>query len=851
MTSNTPTIQWKETSTAENPLDSSLDPFQIPGDNRKTPLALPTPELSLSKKETNRIHKEFLEEIERKCLSLHNQLQFFAQDKLLPEDIAQYSCQEIETILRERSQLNTEQTEAALKCHKDLYIKALAGTGKTSLLSACISRLLALGTDPQTIAISSHTVTAAEEIKSRILPTLERLFPKTRETLGQLKPATGTIHALAYRELNFHKHPKARWTILDETQQFRIWMEAYQFAFPDSPTLKDENAWEDMRLFDRVRSYDIPEKMVPRVLELITQEDRIKTIAETYTQIKEARRLLDYTDLLREWAPLLIHPGYRGKWEYFFVDEFQDTNPLQKFLLKLLKSAGTTLVVCGDTRQSINSFTGSDPTSHTQFFQEVGIQETLLQTNYRCSQEILGLANEILKSMSPPEAGRLLPQPQAERGAAVELIFTRPARDNRKFLPPKEQQAQKTRENQVSCTEAIKMLEQLQLEKTDRASVAILYRTNTQGGELEETFAKINTLRQNQGKEPVKYIRKDFRRTALRNKTERELLSVLAAWAQPEYANWEMMLLSPYFHGIGEVTARNIHRKAERQKPKNRLDAESLFEKELSKRNAETIDEFFQAWESCEAPEQTDGPQQPPAEAACRALQKWILKTASRKTYEEGSKKEVEEAQRRSYEASLLEKILSKAPRLPLLSEILQEIQEENEKSAQMQSQANRALGLGESQTQSEKEEGIILSTIHLAKGREYDGVVLHQASYGSLPHFNALKFYKNEKNMREKGFRKYSTFPSLQGDSIDWTNANQTLPKIWRTETPATAPQNAIEEWEDHNNPIEEEKRLLYVAVTRAKKRLVITSRDQNYPYIHSKIWEKLKSRRRFTKEP
>jgi DNA helicase-2/ATP-dependent DNA helicase PcrA len=827
-------------------LTNQEDPFGLDEIKpKKERLELPSPVLTWAGEEKNKIQRQLLEEIESKCLSLHTDLWFYETETLNPDDWAQYSKKEAEAILKERSHLNPEQVEAALKCTDDLFIQALAGTGKTSLLSACISYLLSIGTDPEKIAISSHTVTAAEEIKNRILPTLEWLYPKTKEALGKLKPSTGTIHAIAYRDMIFHKHPKARWTILDEAQQFRIWREATLFAFPEraNMNISEESLGEEMRLFDRIRGYDIPEENVGKVLHLISEDDELKKIGEIYSKIKEARKLLDYTDLLREWAPIIVHPGYRQKWQYFFVDEFQDTNPLQKFLLKLLKLGGTKLVVCGDNRQSINSFTGSDPTSHEEFFKDFKISEAWLTTNYRCSKKIISLANEVISSMMPPEKGRLKAHENAEEGVNTTLILTRKEDDKRVFLPPKEAEIEKKKEAFTSCYEAVNLLSSLgsKMPEGETPSVAILYRTNAQGGVLEETMAQINTKRSEKGLAPIKYIRKDFRRTALRNKTEREILSVLSCWASPKNTNWETMLLCPYFHGIGEVTARMIQRKSERVKPQTIEETMVLFDKELSKRNAETIGEFFLAWEK--ATQDSIGESEPKIDSACVAIGHWIAKMASKKSYQKGSKKESEEAQRRSYESSIYERLKEKAKQLKTLSEAIAEINEENEKAIQTQNNANRALGLGSESNKIEKEDGIILSTIHLAKGREYDGVVIHQVSKGSLPHYNAIKFYENDKAEREKRFRKYSSFPELQEEDINYENPSESrLPRVWRTGVQETLPKDKVESWEDHNNPLEEEKRLLYVAITRAKKKLIITSRDHDYEYLPKNLWEKLK---------
>jgi DNA helicase-2/ATP-dependent DNA helicase PcrA len=840
-------VEWKE----------DADPFALPEENKKRPREVSAPEPWLAEKEENAIQRELLVEIEDACARIHPSLVFYETDEVSAADLAQYSPAEAKTILESKSRLNKEQADAALRSVGDLNIKALAGTGKTSLLSASISYLIAIGVAPERIAISSHTVSAAAEIEGRIGPTLQTLFPAALEAMGQTRPATGTIHALAYREMIAHKHPKARWTILDEGGQFRIWKEAMLFAFPELATADlDSQIGEEMRLVDRIRGYDVAEARIPELLTLVGGEEALKKVAETYQKIKEARKLIDYTDLLREWAPIIIHPGYHAKWEYFFVDEFQDTNPLQKFLLKLLKAQGVKLVVCGDNRQSINSFTGSDPTSHESFFAAHAIPDAWLETNYRCSQEIIALANAVISSMSPAESGRLKAWDGAGRGEPARMVFTKDAYDRRRFLPPKEAKAQKRKEAVVSCEEAIRMFQRLREENPEEPqSVALLYRTNAQGGALEEMMAALNGKRMEKGQAPIPYVRKDYRRTALRNKTEKEILGILGAWCCPSQAPWEQLLLSPYFSGVGEVTARTIQRNADRKKPKSHSEAMEIFDGELTRRNTETIGDFFDAWEGAlngnppgtEAAEERINTEEPYPAAAVKQLESWILTTASKKPPEPGSKKETEEAQRRSYEAGIFERIRAKAKEGKSLSAATAEITEENERNAQNQNNANRALGLVASVQKTEKEEGLILSTIHLAKGREYDGVVIHQVSRGSLPHFNALRFYENDRNMIEKGFRKYASFPSLQEHEAH--PPRECLPGIGRTGIPESAPKNKIEEWEDHNNPLEEEKRLLYVAITRAKKLLTITSNDHNYEFLPSEIWEKLKDRSRFSR--
>ena len=847
-------LAWNSSDTpVKNPFEGapSPDPFDGEDPFGETPkraiIEVEAPIPFLSDQETNLILKEFLAEIETSCLELHPSLVWYEPFYIADQDLAQYTREEAIEILRTVSKLNPEQIQAVIESENDLNIRALAGTGKTSLLSAAISYLLAIGIPIDQIAISSHTVSAAGEIQSRVMPTLETLFPKTYEFYKTSSMTAGTIHAIAYREMIAHKHPKARWTILDEGHQIRVWKEAVLFAYPEKAGAEIEGPiLDELRMLDRVRGYDIAETQVPKVLQLIGGSAELPKVADVYRKIKEARKLLDYTDLLREWAPIIIHPGYANKWRYFFVDEFQDTNPLQKFLLKLLKEQNAKLVVCGDTRQSINSFTGSDPTSHEPFFKECGIKETFLETNYRCSREVIGLANAILQSMSPSEEARLRAHAGAPHGEPANLIFTRSYKDNRKFLSEKELEIMRKKEAEISCNEAIRLYDRLKDEERGQQTVAVLYRTNAQGGVLEEIMSGINSKRIAEGKSAIPYTRKDFRRTALRNKTEREVLMILQAWSDPTQCDWEDLLQTPYFVGIGEVTARTIKRKADQNKPQCLEDAAIIFEGELTKRNVETMDTFFQAWEkACDG--QTH--KEPDAEAAAIALEEWILSMSTKKAATAGSKKEVEDTQRRSYEAGIFERVKIKQAEGKSLAAIISEISEENEKTIANQNNANRALSLMGNNTQIvEKEEGLVFSTIHLAKGREYDGVVIHQMSRGSLPHFNALRFYDNPRNELEKRFRKYASFPSLQVAGENPTSAD--LPEIRRFGVVFSKPRNEIDAWEDLNNPIEEEKRLLYVAVTRAKKLLSITTADYEYGFLPTDVWEKLKGNYSFAEK-
>jgi len=837
-------IQFQTSESGEHAPDPLLD---IEKEKRR-PLDLPKPRVTLSYEEKDILHKELLEDAESQIYQIHDDLTFWAQEEINERDIQEYTKEEAIKIIEESNLFNKEQKEAVLASTDDLIINALAGTGKTRSISGCIAYLLAIGTLPYKIGVSSHTVSAAEEISGRVEPTTQTLFPKyyQKERTGyDWRLQAGTIHAIAYRELNKYRHPRSKNSILEEYNQVRIWKEACQFTLARDYSPKEDGVYmEWMKLHERARGMAISEERVPKILESITQSSTLSEIAATYYKIKEARDLLDYTDLLRLWAPLIIHPAYKGRWKYFFVDEYQDTNPLQKFLLKLLRVTGTKVIVCGDIRQSITNFTGSDPSAEDPQKILPGptpAKKLWLQVNYRCSKEVLSLANGILQNMLPTETHRLTPWEGAQDGELIKLF---------PFVTNKDEEL----ENRTTIASAVETLEKLQKERKENEphpSVAILYRSNSQGSRLEETIASINSKYIKNGEKTISYVRKDYRKTALKTKTEKEINAILYAWQHPDHAHWFEILTSPYFPGIGEVTANTIESKAKRIKPQTIEEIWEVFDGEISRKGIEIVGSFLETWENVSKKVEKKNLEKLTAKLAAQELRNWIrsqfIEGPHQKTAKSSSsKREIEENQRRSHEAAFLDKIESYEDTLVDNALRKIEIEEEQEKD-------------------NEAPKGILLSTIHLAKGREYDGVVLHNVSWFTLPHFHAIKQEEEPESILERRWRKLCAIEADRCQSKSQLqeitqNPEKYLPKVFdypkkllwgktRDQTEREGDMEAFKTnrdgtaWDWITNPIEEEKRILYVAVTRARKYLTITTRGngKSHPFIRPTQWWKL----------
>jgi DNA helicase-2/ATP-dependent DNA helicase PcrA len=804
--------------------------WSVNDENPSAPLELPAPEPKLYLDEENRFRKELLKQAEEACKAYHPNLRFYPKDTISEKDLAVYTLDQAQKLIQATTLLNEEQKAAVLACTENLGIHSLAGTGKTSSLSACIAYLIAQGTPAEEICVCSHTVTAAEEIKSRIPSTIQKLFPELDQTEIRKRPEAGTIHALARRELVKFRHPKGRCLILEESAQYKIWQEARKFAaqdLDDSEATKIDNA---LKLFDRIRGWDIPEDMVIKALSLVAENGVLTQTAKNYQIIKDKRNLIDYTDLLRHWISLVVHPAYQGKWRYIFVDEFQDTSPLQKFILTLLAKGGTKVIVCGDNLQSINSFSGSDPSSDEPFFRKIAAKECWLETNYRCSPEVLEVANHVLSRTHPRLKHRL-------KGANPPSGYPVTVQKLRNYNALNDDEA----EARTAAEIADELKHDLSEKLGREASVAILYRTNNQGGQVEEQIIELNKKRRETGTSLIQYLRKDYRRTAMRQRVERELLACLTPFSQTEKAPWTLILSTPYFPGIGEVTAQRIQKKSERKNEreyKATSDLWYLFENEIPRKTAEIVGNYLEAIETAlNLSDAQDGEENKiTCQAAYSAFQAWAKLSSSPETKKQKSTKaEIEDAQRRTYEATLLSRLSEGKDRL-LKDWILEQ-----------HTRLDKETETGNEQTSPEEENlAIILSTIHLAKGKEYDGVVIVGLHRGSLPHFNALHHYKSPENTREKQLRKYISHPQLQKatpeeEEIIFADPESQLPPIRRQGFAYQEATTPLDIWDDWNNPLEEERRLLYVGITRAKSKLVLLSRAEKHPFFSKEAWEAL----------
>src|SRR5882724_10299093 len=288
--------------------------------------------------------------------------------------------------------LNPPQLEAVRHGEGPLLILAGAGSGKTRVLTHRIAHLLRerLARAPEILAVT-FTNKAAGELRERV----EKLVGPDAERLW-----VATFHAAGARILR--REAEA----LGLTRSFAIYDDADQLAEAKRATsdlgfdvatarqhLARIDRWKNVGLLPaevQVAEYDVPGKTALRVY-------------ARYQAALQASNAVDFGDLIVRVIELFkkrddIFQGYAGRFRHILVDEFQDTNPAQYQLLRLLASVHGNLGVVGDDDQSIYRWRGAEVDNILDFPKHFpGTRVVRLEQNYRSSGRILAAAHAIIE----------------------------------------------------------------------------------------------------------------------------------------------------------------------------------------------------------------------------------------------------------------------------------------------------------------------------------------------------------------------------------------------------------------------------------------------------------------------
>ncbi len=295
-------------------------------------------------------------------------------------------------------ELNPEQLEAVKQQTGALLVIAGAGSGKTRTLTYRVARLIEDGVSPNNILLLTFTKKAAQEMLSRASIVLD-------ERCEQV--AGGTFHSFAnmiLRKYSALLELQNNFTITDRTDSEDIInhiranvTEKHEKRFPKKGTILD--------IYSKSVNKDTPSEDIISVEypQFLQSTEKINEIIREYNAYKRKNSILDYDDLLLYLRTLLeCNPEVRKKisnqYKYIMVDEYQDTNTLQSQIIELLASEHNNIMAVGDDSQSIYSFRGANFKNILEFPERFKNTKIIkLERNYRSTQNILSLANEVLK----------------------------------------------------------------------------------------------------------------------------------------------------------------------------------------------------------------------------------------------------------------------------------------------------------------------------------------------------------------------------------------------------------------------------------------------------------------------
>ena len=298
-----------------------------------------------------------------------------------------------------RKELNEAQYDAATAVEGPLLVVAGAGTGKTRTLVYRVAYLVEIGIDPRSILLLTFTRRAAEEMLRRASLLIDNRCDHV---------AGGTFHSFANTVLRQHGKRidlLSHFTIMDRSDsedvvqllRTELGLNSKEKRFPRKQTAAEIYS---MALN---KQWTIPELIERDYPHLVDSLDDLVRLYDRYVDYKQGKYLLDYDDLLTKLKDLLSgHEEVRRRlsetYRFIMVDEYQDTNRLQSQIVRLLAASHDNVMVVGDDAQSIYSFRGADFRNIMDFPKDFeGARIISLEENYRSTQPILGLTNEIIR----------------------------------------------------------------------------------------------------------------------------------------------------------------------------------------------------------------------------------------------------------------------------------------------------------------------------------------------------------------------------------------------------------------------------------------------------------------------
>jgi len=300
-----------------------------------------------------------------------------------------------------KEQITPQQQKTVEHIHTPLLIVAGPGTGKTRVLIEKINYLIENGFNPNRILVSTFTIKAAEQLK-------DKLRIKLGDKVESMQ--ISTIHSFCHKMLQsfpeYHNFGNI-FDVLGELDQF-LYVNRNYWNYGLREYVNEINVEDLINFYNKCTENNVNPKELIKYYEKNNSSKKELAIAKSYKiyldkLLDPNDTKLDYALLQREYYLLLqnnpeVLNKVRDTYDYILIDEYQDTNPIQDAIFKLISTPKYNITVVGDEDQSIYGFRGASINNFRTFLDRYsGAQKLELEENFRSNKEIVSCFDTFMK----------------------------------------------------------------------------------------------------------------------------------------------------------------------------------------------------------------------------------------------------------------------------------------------------------------------------------------------------------------------------------------------------------------------------------------------------------------------
>jgi len=360
--------------------------------------------------------------------------------------------------------LNNEQVEGVKHIESPLLIIAGAGSGKTRVITHKIAYLvMEKGIMPYNILGITFTNKAANEMKARVV------------SLTEMEPNLfniSTFHSLGLKILKANADKfgyDKTWTVMDKDDEKKVVKKISRDLYED---ISNEDIKDYMRMIDNLKMNLLYPNNFEDLYEL-GYDEKFLEVYKRYFEYQKRNHLWDFEDLISLSVKMLetdedLKKYYSNRFKYVVVDEFQDTNPNQYELMKLIAKSHQNITIVGDEDQAIYGWRGANSKFLFDFKHDFPNTKIIkLEQNYRSTPQILDFSNEIIKKKNQEFVKMLWTD---KKGGSPVIVYNSYSKFD-------------------EANDMANLIKRLNTNDKDIFPIAILYRINSQSRIIEKELS--------------------------------------------------------------------------------------------------------------------------------------------------------------------------------------------------------------------------------------------------------------------------------------------------------------------------------------------------------------------------